>query len=75
LFIHLGGNQMLRLSDIVAIVDVASARKSALCKLFPTVSDDVKSFVITAGHIYPSPISSNTLQKRSQLSLKVVSIV
>jgi hypothetical protein len=66
---------MLRLSDIVAIVDVASARKSASSMLFPKVSDDVKSFVITAGRIYTSPISSNTLQKRSQSCLKVVSII
>jgi hypothetical protein len=65
---------MIRLSDVVAIVDAAGAEKSSSSIHFPVRSDeDVKSFIITTTDIYTSPISSNTLLKRSQSGLKVVS--
>jgi extracellular matrix regulatory protein B len=75
LFIHLGGNQMIRLSDVVAIVDAVGAIKSSSSIHFPNPSEEVKSFIITTNQIYTSPISSNTLLKRSQSGIKVVSVL
>ncbi|WP_028778279.1 extracellular matrix regulator RemB [Shimazuella kribbensis] len=75
MFIHLGGNQMIRLSDVVAIVDAVGAVKSSSSIHFPSFDGEVKSFIITTDHIYTSPISSNTLLKRSQSGLKVVSML
>ncbi|MXQ53086.1 hypothetical protein GSM42_04925 [Shimazuella sp. KC615] len=67
---------MIRLSDVVAIVDAVGAVKSSSSIPFPTSSvEEVKSFIITTKHIYTSPISSNTLLKRSQSGLKVVSML
>lgn len=75
MFIHLGGNQMIRLSDVVAIVDAVGAMNSSSSIPFPKVDEEVKSFIITTDHIYTSPISSNTLLKRSQSGIKVVSVL
>ena len=78
MFIHLGGNRMISVNDVIAIVD-------ATVKKFPftnspffthakqhgwveTISteEDVKSYVITDYKIYASPISSLTLKKRAR---------
>lgn len=75
MFIHLGGNQMIRLSDVVAIVDAAGAMNSSSSIPLPKPDGDVKSFIITTNRIYTSPISSNTLLKRSQSGIKVVSVL
>lgn len=75
MFIHLGGNQMIRLSDVVAIVDAVGAMNSSSSIPFPKTDEEVKSFIITTNHIYTSPISSNTLLKRSQSGIKVVSVL
>lgn len=75
MFIHLGGNQMIRLSDVVAIVDAVGVLKSSSSISFPKPDEEVKSFIITTNHIYTSPISSNTLLKRSQSGIKVVTVL
>jgi hypothetical protein len=76
LFIHLGGNQMIRLSDVIAILDATGTIKSSSSIGLPAnPKEDVKSYIITTNHIYTSSISSNTLLKRSQSGLKVVNKV
>jgi hypothetical protein len=66
---------MIRLSDVVAIVDANGVKKSLSSIPVPKVDREVKSLIITTDHIYTSPISSNTLLKRSQSGIKVVSVL
>jgi hypothetical protein len=80
MFLHLGGDVVIPLKSIIAILDIETTTISKDTKDFLTVaeeegfiesiSDDLpKSFVITEidkkSKIYLSPISSVTLQKRS----------
>jgi hypothetical protein len=78
LFIHLGGDTMIRTSDLIAIFDIETERNSKITKQFiETASknkknivvgeEEMKSFIITEDHIYYSPISSTTLKKRAKL--------
>jgi hypothetical protein len=76
MFIHLGGDTIIRVSEIVAIFDLATERTSKISKKFLEQAasaekiilidqDEVKSFVLTENKIYYSPISSTTLKKRA----------
>ena len=76
-FIHIGGDEMVRLRDIIGIFDIHIKDSTDFAKLFPgndnkspvtTVGPDsgeIKSVVLTDGHIYLSPISSLTLKRRA----------
>ncbi|MBD1371968.1 DUF370 domain-containing protein [Hazenella sp. IB182357] len=66
---------MLRIREIIAILDASHARKSQTKVPFieraiergqieNLTADEVKSYVITQNKIYTSPISSMTLKKR-----------
>ncbi|MGQ9778987.1 MAG: extracellular matrix regulator RemB [Bacillota bacterium] len=78
MFLHLGGETVIRIRDIVAILNVEKNRlwyqtlpKEFQAKVvepepsFPR--EEIKSLVITTRGVYPSPISSGTLKKRAEL--------
>lgn len=80
MFIHLGGDVVIPVKNIIAIFDIDATTVSKDTKEFlavaeeegfiEAVSDEIpKSFIITENEkkskIYLSPISSMTLQKRS----------
>lgn len=80
MFLHIGGDYVVPIKNIIAIMDLESTTISKDTKEFLTVaeeegfvhtiSDDLpKSFIITEidkkSKIYLSPISSITLQKRA----------
>lgn len=80
MFLHIGGDVVLPVKSIIAIMDIESTTVSKDTKEFlkiaeeegfiESISNDLpKSFIITESDkkskIYLSPISSVTLQKRS----------
>lgn len=77
MFIHIGGDVIISLRDLVAIVDVASMEKGPFnaqsiqlwnergC-LQKVVPDQANSWVITTNKVYASPISAATLRKRAE---------
>ncbi|WHH57244.1 extracellular matrix/biofilm biosynthesis regulator RemA family protein [Petroclostridium sp. X23] len=80
MFLHLGGDVVVRLKNVIAIMDLETTTISKISKEFLTIaeeegfieniSDDLpKSFIITEvdkkSKIYLSPISSVTLFKRA----------
>lgn len=77
MFIHLGGEKIIRASELIAIFDVTIETSSKLSKGFVTHArkenqtesigeEEPKSLVVTADKVYYSPISSTTLKKRAQ---------
>ncbi|MDG5789398.1 DUF370 domain-containing protein [Evansella sp. AB-P1] len=77
MFIHLGGDMVLRSNKVIAILDYQSKEVSQDNEVFiehnelnkKTVSisnDNPKSIVITENEIYLSPISSHTLKRRAE---------
>lgn len=77
MFIHLGGDMVLKAESIITIIDHQSKDASAENKAFlqenidkkrtRAVTDDPpKSIVITEECIYLSPISSHTLKRRAE---------
>jgi hypothetical protein len=78
MFIHLGGDKMIRAVDVVAIFDISIEKSSKLSKMFlqhanqdkkiETIgNEEPKSIVLAKTKIYYSPISSSTLKKRAHL--------
>jgi len=80
MFLHIGGDVVIPLKNVIAIMDIDSTTISKDTKEFlkiaeeegfiESISDDLpKSFIITESEkkskIYLSPISTVTLQKRS----------
>jgi len=75
MFLHLGADMVVPLSDIIAITDLKSGKfginKEFLNKMQDEkkvidISDEnAKSFIITSKKVYLSAISSLTLQKRA----------
>lgn len=80
MFLHIGGDVVIPIKNIIAIFDIETTTISKDTKEFlsiaeeegfiESISDDLpKSFIITEidkkSKIYLSPISSVTLQKRS----------
>jgi hypothetical protein len=80
MFLHIGGDVVVKLIDIIAILDLETTTISKNTKEFLkiaeeegfiiSISDDIpKSFVITEtdkkSKIFLSPISSSTLYKRT----------
>lgn len=81
MYLHIGQNRLIPLSEIIAIIDAKSVEKSFelkyflyRCKeqgiLFDDTLDKVKSYVLVNREnktiIYTSNISSSTLYKRSK---------
>lgn len=76
MFLHLGGDVMVLKKDIIAILDVKAKQSLATNEFLEIAKDEdfikkissdekEKSFIITNKEIYLSPISCNTLKKRS----------
>lgn len=76
MFIHLGGDTVIRSKDIIAILDKHVKESSEITEIFlnynkaakqikEITKDMTKSIVITTYQIYFSPISSVTLKKRA----------
>ncbi|MDQ0209145.1 extracellular matrix regulator RemB [Alkalicoccobacillus murimartini] len=72
MFIHLGGDVMIRAIEIIAILqyeknDIAEETEAFLAKANDSITitpDLVKSVIITDQVIYYSPVSSVTLNRR-----------
>jgi hypothetical protein len=76
MYIHLGGDKVIRSRELIAIFDISNDKPSKLPKTFLTHAnqekkvekigeEDPKSMVVTEAKLYYSPISSSTLKKRS----------
>jgi hypothetical protein len=77
LFIHLGGEKIIRSSELIAIFDLSIEKSSKISKSFIQHADkekqtesigeeEHKSLVVTRSKLYYSPISSTTLKKRAK---------
>ncbi|WP_078556999.1 extracellular matrix regulator RemB [Bacillus alkalicellulosilyticus] len=77
MFIHLGGDTIIRSKDVIAILSSDMKESSGITKEFlkahftksnvQHISEElIKSIVITVDKIYYSPISSVTLKRRAQ---------
>ncbi|WP_274365076.1 extracellular matrix regulator RemB [Paenibacillus thermotolerans] len=80
MFIHLGGEKIIRAAELIAIFDVSIEASSKISKSFianaskekmtETIGEEEpKSVVVTINKVYYSPISSTTLKKRAQQPL------
>ena len=77
MFLHLGGEVVVPIAQIVAIIDLEARDNSESTEEFLSVandegfmvhlSDNPNSFVVTTEKIYLSPISALTLRKRAQI--------
>lgn len=76
MYIHLGGEKIIRASELIAIFDISVEHSSKISKLFVTNAskeknvviigeEEAKSIVVTQDKVYYSPISSSTLKKRA----------
>ena len=76
MYIHLGGEKIIRAAELVAIFDISIEKSSKMSKQFVTQArkrkdvevigeEEAKSIVVTQNKIYYSPISSSTLKKRA----------
>ncbi|GKS14476.1 extracellular matrix regulator RemB [Paenibacillus chitinolyticus] len=76
MFIHLGGEKIIRSSELIAIFDLSIEKSSKISKQFIAEAtrskkieiigeEECKSLVVTQGKVYYSPISSMTLKKRA----------
>ena len=76
-YVHLGGEKIIRASQIVAILDVSIEESSNVSREFveeaqknrkvETIGDEApKSIVVTDERLYYSPISTATLMKRTR---------
>lgn len=75
MYIHIGGDRMIRAVELIAIFDVSIEQSSKLSSQFlqdakdrgrieVVAEEEVKSIVLTKEQLYYSPISSATLKKR-----------
>lgn len=80
MFIHLGGEKIIRAAELIAIFDVSIETSSKISKAFVNHAskekqtewigeEEPKSLVVTEDKVYYSPISSTTLKKRAQQPL------
>lgn len=80
MFLHLGGDKIVPKKDIIAILDYKKGSSGITGEFLQIATDEgfvnnisekdkEKSMVITSEKIYISPISCNTLKKRSIGSL------
>lgn len=75
MFIHLGGDTVVRSSDVIAIIDTNMDdskftrefldHKERQQQLIRISKEETKSYVVLPDRIYCSPISSLTLKKRA----------
>lgn len=76
MYIHLGGEKIIRSSELIAIFDLSIERNSKISKQYVDEAgkqkrieaigeEEPKSLVVTLNKIYYSPISPSTLKKRA----------
>ncbi len=76
MFIHLGGEKIIRTSELIAIFDITIEKSSKISKQYVAHANELKSvetigeeepksLVVADGKLYYSPISSTTLKKRA----------
>ncbi|HIW33348.1 MAG TPA: DUF370 domain-containing protein [Candidatus Paenibacillus intestinavium] len=76
MYIHVGGEKIVRTSEVVAIFDITIESSSKLSKQFVMGArnrkevevigeEEAKSIVVTSNKVIYSPISSSTLKKRA----------
>jgi extracellular matrix regulatory protein B len=76
MFIHLGGEKIIRASELIGIFDLSIEKTSKVTKQFTSHAgkekkveiigeEECKSLVVTLDKVYYSPISSSTLKKRA----------
>lgn len=76
MFIHLGGEKIIRSSELIAIFDLSMGKSSKISKQYMAEAmknkqieiigeEESKSLVLTQSKVYYSPISSMTLKKRA----------
>ncbi|BAS25866.1 extracellular matrix regulator RemB [Limnochorda pilosa] len=75
MYLHLGGDRLVLLSQVVAIMEAGSsamrayaARAEAEGKLDPCRDGQVHAYVVTRDRVYASAISAATLQRRAVLA-------
>lgn len=75
MYVHIGEDAMVRMSDIVAIMDMQATKSSLIMEQFMKDNGNgivdlcrstCKSIVITDFKVYLSPLSSATLKKRTE---------
>ncbi len=77
MYIHLGGEKVIRSRELIAIFDIGSEKPSKEPRTYLLNSEQTltverigdeepKSLVVTDSKLYYSPISSSTLKKRSK---------
>ncbi|MFE4712416.1 MULTISPECIES: extracellular matrix regulator RemB [Bacillales] len=82
MYIHLGGEKIIRSSELIAIFDISIEKSSKVSKQFVIQSqqdkklvrigeEEAKSIVVTKNSVYYSPISSSTLKKRAKMLLEI----
>lgn len=77
MFIHIGGDVVVRAKEVITILDINGTKLDKNTKknnefdiniskgTVVKISNDIKSIIITNDKIYYSPISSLTLKKRA----------
>lgn len=76
MYIHLGGEKIIRSSELVAIFDISIEKSSKISKQYVNHAqqqkhiemigeEEAKSIVVTQNTVYYSPISTTTLKKRA----------
>lgn len=77
MFVHLGGDLVIKAQRIIAILDHESGETSSENRAFMkeneeqgltqnVTADPAKSIVVTEDTVYLSPISSHTLRRRAE---------
>jgi hypothetical protein len=75
MFIHIGGDTMVRLREVIGIFDAQARENPATAELLSRLEregamevvdvGEIKSYVVTDCKVYGSPISSLTLKRRA----------
>jgi len=75
LYLHLGGEKIIRTEELIAVFDISAGKSSKISKQFINNAqkndnieiigeEESKSLIVSFNKIYYSPISSNTLKRR-----------
>ncbi|MBO8175824.1 MAG: DUF370 domain-containing protein [Bacillus sp. (in: Bacteria)] len=79
MYVHVGGDVMVQMKEIIAILDYSVMDDSKEMETWLTANEKkvirlskriTKSIVITDHKIYLSPLASTTLKKRSETSIQ-----
>lgn len=76
MYIHLGGDEMVPIQDLIVIMNAGVMRKSSVNSTFLKTAtekgcvqlageESAKSYVVTTNRVIVSPISTSTLRKRA----------